>query len=506
MRNCSVHLLTILSSALFLLQLSTASAIDGQQEIITRPRKQYLAMQKRERAREARYIRAAKKYLRAHPRKRKYLWPATLPLNSKAITSEITLRNGEKKSVKFQPVEHMLIDLGMALEQSMTAGNLKKLYSNVRTWVPDKYLAKYPSSRSFGRLPIKEKRKIVKGLAGTIHKKFRAILADISTVSHEILDENFLKDCTTETGYESAGDYSEDSARCDISEYSRSGLMANFDFILKDSLTCIKDQGNRGTCTMQAIIAAMESWILREGGNRENLSEQMTYTRGKISYDWEDRYEDGLGLGSSLLSLKDDAYLVQYENIWNYNRSLERSAEYLESNHKFLCSCRKYSGEMCTDYAFQVSETAYRSSTGNVAAYEYRLPASSSTSGRTVKDYVWVPFDAPDNNLEMAIFAVNYKVPVIICYQTTQSFHHPSRDGYVEHDPVEDSGGGHCSLMMGFVENRDLPAGVTPADERGYFILKNSWSTNDADCGFIYPSYGYLKIRGSAMAYLTDVR
>jgi len=177
----------------------------------------------------------------------------------------------------------------------------------------------------------------------------------------------------------------------------------------------------------------------------------------------------------------------------------------LESNNKFLNSCDGYSGEMCTDFAFQARETVYRDSTGRAAAYEYQLPASSGTSGRRIKDYVWVPFDAPDNNLEMAIFATNYKVPVLICYQTTYSFHNPSKDGYVEQDPAEQSEGGHCSLLIGFVENSDLPAGVTPADERGYFILKNSWSTNDADCGFIYPSYGYLKERGAAMAYLTDV-
>jgi len=298
----------------------SAFAIDGQQETVTYTRKQFISMGKREGARETRYIRIAKKYLRVHPRKRRSLWTAGLPFNSKAITKEISLRNGEKKTVKLLASEYMLIDIGMALEQSMMPKNLKKLYANLRTWIPDKYLGKYPALRSFEHLPLKEKQSVVKRLSGMVHKKFDAILMDISTVSQDLLHENFLKDCATETGYETAGENSEDSARCDISEYSSKGLMANFDFSLKDSLTCVKDQGARGTCTLQAIMAGMESWILRQGGNRENISEQMTYTRGKITYDWEDRYEDGIGLGSSLLSMKDGAYLVQYENIWNYNR------------------------------------------------------------------------------------------------------------------------------------------------------------------------------------------
>ena len=46
----------------------------------------------------------------------------------------------------------------------------------------------------------------------------------------------------------------------------------------------------------------------------------------------------------------------------------------------------------------------------------------------------------------------------------------------------------------GFIANADLPSGVDPDPSgRGYFVVKNSWGTSYADCGFVYVSGEFLE-------------
>ena len=64
----------------------------------------------------------------------------------------------------------------------------------------------------------------------------------------------------------------------------------------------------------------------------------------------------------------------------------------------------------------------------------------------------------------------------------------------------EEKGGGHATVLIGFVFNEELPQGVPPATEEGYFVMKNSWGKNWGDCGHVYVDFKYLRKYGYALS------
>jgi hypothetical protein len=73
---------------------------------------------------------------------------------------------------------------------------------------------------------------------------------------------------------------------------SSSGLVANFNFPAKSMLTCIRNQGNRGTCHIFAAISAIEELIARDTGVYVNLSEEDLMENSKLVWS-SDYFNDG---------------------------------------------------------------------------------------------------------------------------------------------------------------------------------------------------------------------
>jgi uncharacterized surface protein with fasciclin (FAS1) repeats len=63
---------------------------------------------------------------------------------------------------------------------------------------------------------------------------------------------------------------------------SSSGILANFSWLGKDNLTCVKSQGSRGTCHIFASTSAVEEIIARETGKHVNLSEEDFHEHEKL--------------------------------------------------------------------------------------------------------------------------------------------------------------------------------------------------------------------------------
>jgi len=100
------------------------------------------------------------------------------------------------------------------------------------------------------------------------------------------------------------------------------GLYANFDFLNKNAVTCVKDQGNRGTCGVFAATSAVEELIAINTGTHVNLSEQDFWENLTLNYTTPPQYfSDGYDAGNALSQALVYNYQFAYENQWDYNPS-----------------------------------------------------------------------------------------------------------------------------------------------------------------------------------------
>ena len=121
-----------------------------------------------------------------------------------------------------------------------------------------------------------------------------------------------------------------------------------------------------------------------------------------------------------------------------------------------------------------------------------------SFSGTLPADYVPVEVE-----LSLAAVLLQAGTPLIVATSVTDAFQHPSH-GYVEYDAADAKTGGHEALLIGYIPNEDLPAGAPPTAEMGYFVVKNSWGKDEADCGFYYISYTCFRHMSNGFRYFDD--
>ena len=323
-----------------------------------------------------------------------------------------------------------------------------------------------------------------------------------------IYPANYVQHCEDEIGYQAPmsasgrNDVADNSARCDEVDYDNKGLYINNDYPLKYKTTCIKDQANRGTCMSFATNAAIETQSYVHEGEAYNLSEQFTYfyfeilggsTNGKAG-----RYDYGVSAERSLNVLKKEEIKLQLESRWAYNPSFNMS-DTMNSNNKWSGSCTNYSGQMCTNRAFQATEN--EESCGWLCTnFVYTVPERSTQNSETFqitdRNNFWSIVNK-EGSLDQAIVYVNAEIPVIVGMDVRAYMFDKASEknnGYIRYKTENDEVmGGHAMLIIGFVKNADLPAGVTKATQKGFFILKNSWGIDAGDCGYLYLDYALLK-------------
>ena len=311
---------------------------------------------------------------------------------------------------------------------------------------------------------------------------------------------------------------------------SSSGIYANFNFTNKGALTCVKDQGNRGTCGVFAATSAVEELIAINTGVHVNLSEQdfwetLTLNLTTPPQLFADGYDAGFALGNVLQA----NYQFAYEDQWDYNRSWSQPS----TGFEYVNTCLNYpsSEPACSESAPQAIEYCA------VSLHDVRcgfraavLPARSSYSigpGSWVKYgdsvatgttsvvgqilNIWQPSGPtgpgaglhPNSSVHQMILALANNNTVMLGFEETNGFG-GAPGGYVpvtKADLATDYAG-HNVHVVGFVSAADVAAtipGAPPAAGEGYFIIKNSWGQCYGDGGFYYMSTEYVKARAQSI-------
>jgi len=455
---------------------------------------------------------SARKVLGREPGRLAVVSPEGVDLDAPR-TIEFPLRGGGTGSAVLDPIRFGIESIGRAVDVARDRGSLLALYTALHRRIPSAYLAGLATPLELAALPAAKVRKGMISLGETILRDFVPIRRDLSQTVPGLLVVNPIGDCEAEAGWESIPYPAESSNRCETSEYAAGGIVRNVDFALERALTCIKDQGSRGTCTAHAVVAGVETAAMAGGGPAENLSEQSAHFFGKIAPDWSTRYLAGVDLALALHAMRDGDYRFVPERDWNYNQSPGIDPLDPVTNQR-PDSCDgtvvPYAGEMCTDFEFQAVENL-QFVAGVPTLVEYEFPASTPNTGHRVTSVSEIAdFDIPPGGpfaalqLEMVALLVEAETPVAATVLVPPAFDSPDADGYVRPVPGEVSRGSHAILIVGFVANEDLPAGVAPdtGPIGGFFVAKNSWRTTWGDCGLVYLSSAFLDTYGTAYVAL----
>ncbi len=366
------------------------------------------------------------------------------------------------------------------------------------------------------------------------------------------------KSCKEEEGSGNNGDSGEPCGAL-----NPNGLRAKVSWALKDFNTCVRSQGNRGTCTAFGMSAAVESAIAVKYGRFVNLSEQDLYKKQKL--EWFpfplDFYDDGYDPAWSVISQMVGGYKYPFERDWDYNKSRKRCISTTDTNgngslddtdercdreRRYRRSCENYSNVNCSNTNHQARKRCYRVETKvvkevvkNVCNWVEGIPVIggflgewacnqvretietveevevcvyetniSGTSGFRVTSAVpfYAPILDPQFGVDQAKAFLSSRTPVVFCFTVPKSFGGSSSNGgFVKFDEKEKGDGGHCILMTGFIDNKDLPKDIPPGDGGGYFIVKNSWGCAFGDQGYAYLPYSWVKKWGTEMIAVTGV-
>lgn len=279
------------------------------------------------------------------------------------------------------------------------------------------------------------------------------------------------------------------------------GLFALASWPNKQNLTCVKQQGGRGTCVAFAVTSAMETYHAATTGERVNLAEQRLYAGYKYSL-LPDPYADGAYtyamFGMVLLSAAQGSN-VPYESDWDYNPSWSRVSQGIFMSH----SCDGYA-EACSDTTHQLPYRCTLTGGFSFCAFEWPKVNNVSKVGPGFANQTIIKMSNLQDRAQAVAMAISTLVlgdrPVVASFQVMPSFASPS-GGYIA-NAGGTSKGGHAVHLAGWVDNAQLPSGVTPAAGGGYFIVKNSWGTGWADGGFGYMPAAFLQQFGTSIVAL----
>jgi len=281
------------------------------------------------------------------------------------------------------------------------------------------------------------------------------------------------------------------------------GIVANYNFPSKSLLSCIKNQGQRGTCHIFAATSALEELIARDTGVYVNLSEQDFTEHEKLIWN-PDFLGDGGGSLRDLQNAATNGYHFAYENEWDYNPSLFQT-EML--GVEYLNSCENYPYPSiepgCSDSAPQAPEYCTYVPIGRALVEECGfspvvLPGSSPYMSNGAVN-VWNP-GHPVLSVGYIQLALAFNNAVILGFHETNAFQ-GSNEGYVPCCGFDllTTVGDHFVHVVGYVDNSDLPMGAPPGAGGGYFIIKNSWGACTGDAGYYYMPVTYLELEAGEL-------
>ena len=297
---------------------------------------------------------------------------------------------------------------------------------------------------------------------------------------------------------------------------SATGLVANFNFPAKNMLTCIRNQGQRGTCHIFAAISAIEEIIARDTGVYVNLSEQDFMENEKLVWSPE-FFNDAGSSGHDLEDAQNNGYKFAFEKTWDYNPSL---AQPRPPAYEFIGSCSGYplsSEPGCSATAPQANGFCVPGPFFICGLSPFQNPSPSPYSSAGVS-YIWNPSN-PDLSVDYIFLSLAFNSAVVLGFNETQAFQNAANgNGFIHYTPtnpifqilLDPTLGGHYVHIVGYVSNEDIAANpntasTTPASGGGYFIVKNSWGANVGDAGYLYMPVDYLKANAFELAVISSV-
>jgi hypothetical protein len=279
---------------------------------------------------------------------------------------------------------------------------------------------------------------------------------------------------------------------CAFDDRSPNGLYQNFWWKQKFYATHVKSQGGRGTCVGFAVTAALESRIAIEKGRYVNLSEQFLWS--KIAGQWDEReFEDGANTSDTADDWQDSGFKLPLENVWNYNKSLNRDGDDPEDSGDWLTnSCDNYN-EFCSDTSAQMEYDCTIWFGLTFCGY-YRPAATGEKFGMGDNEniYDWSSWSLPVDEMRWYLrngYAMTAGLTV------NAAFGNPTSEGLIVNlsDALEK--GGHAVQVVGFISAYSIVNHPTISQAvknyaqlsgGGYFIIKNSWGYCYGDAGYVY--------------------
>jgi hypothetical protein len=291
-----------------------------------------------------------------------------------------------------------------------------------------------------------------------------------------------------------------------------SGYARRYHFPLRNFVSPVKDQGERGLCWAFAAIAAVESRDQVQLGTTPDLSEQFLANRVKLL--WEpNNFLDGGSAAFALNTAEDRFQRLPVETTWTYNPAVGRPDNAFDSgvvgtpaSYSGACKLENYNGT-CSETAHQSEGVCTSVQVGTFCSFVIQSFPDAGLRGSRV-----LPVWASGQSWNVGIFRAHLAagrslIGVFPIYEgfsavptvgptrgIVSSYLRQMRDK--KGKLVDGSSGDHLAQIVGFVSNEQLslPGGPpSTVGGGGYFILRNSWGCTVGDAGYYYVPADYVR-------------
>jgi hypothetical protein len=274
---------------------------------------------------------------------------------------------------------------------------------------------------------------------------------------------------------------------------SPTNLFAKTHFPLKWRSTCVKNQGNRGSCVAFGITAAVEAAVALKHNRWVNLSEQKVYYDHTVPRSCG----DGLHTSAVMTNLVSSQFKYPWEFQWDYNPTYSRPYDACP----YINSCVSYGGEHCSNTSHQGDKVCVDILFFRFCGWDGSAPGSSGF--RLAQTVHLFSLFGKSTGTALARMFLAAGIPIVYSFDVVTSFDNKANsvtDGIVTSVNNEKSRGGHAVALMGFIDNSKLPAGTPAGAGGGYFVMKNSWGKCAGDGGYLYIPYDWAMKHGGSMS------